>query len=162
MSYEARLKELNITLPETTPPLFSYVPTVLTGNQLWVSGQIAKDSDGKFIVGKLGLDTDIERGAQVARLSSLSALAQVRKALGSLDNVSRIIKVVAFVAGRAGFTDMPKVANGASDVLVEIFGENGRHARSAIGVFELPFGAPVEVEVVVEVKAEYLASLSKL
>jgi len=161
MSYEERIKELGISIPEASPPLFSYVPTVLTGNQLWVSGQIAKDEEGKFIVGKLGNDVDIARGAQVARLAALSGLGQVRRALGSLDHVSRIIKVVGFVSGVQGFTDAPKVINGASDVLVEIFGENGRHARSAIGVFELPFGAPVEVEFVVEVKAEYLEKNKK-
>jgi len=156
MSVEAKLATLGVTIPPVSAPLFNYVPTVLTGNLLFVSGQVAKDLDGKFVTGKVGKDLTTEEGQKAARLCVLQGLAQIKQALGSLDNVERIVKVVGFVASAEGYTEQPKVINGASDFLVEVFGESGRHARSAVGVFELPLGVAVEVEFILEVKAEFL------
>jgi enamine deaminase RidA (YjgF/YER057c/UK114 family) len=151
MSAEARLKELGIDVPEPVSPVASYVPAVKSGNQLWISGQVTKKGDKLLHNGKLGAGVTVEQGQEAARQCALNALAAARKALGSLDRVARVIKVVGYVASAPGFTDQPKVVNGASDLLVQIFGENGRHARSAVGVAELPLGVCVEVEMVLEI-----------
>jgi len=152
MSAESRLKELGIEVPEPVAPVASYVPAVQSGNQLWISGQVTKKGDKFLHNGKLGADVTIEQGQEAARQSALNALAAARKALGSLDRVARVVKVVGYVASAPGFTDQPKVVNGASDLLVQVFGESGRHARSAVGVSELPLGVCVEIEMVLEVK----------
>lgn len=152
MSAEARLKELGIELPEPVAPVASYVPAVRSGNQLWISGQVTKKGEKFLHNGKLGKDVSLVQGQEAARQSCLNALAAARKALGSLDRVARVVKVVGFVASGPGFTDQPKVVNGASDLLVQVFGENGKHARSAVGVAELPLGVCVEIEMVLEIR----------
>jgi len=148
MSIEARLAELGIVLPEPAAPVASYVPVVVTGNLAHVSGQLPF-IDGKLVWGRLGEDVDIELGIRAARACGLMIVAQLKAALGSLDRVERIVKLGAFVNSAAGFTDQPKVANGASDLMAEVFGEAGRHARSAVGVPVLPLGAAVEVDAIV-------------
>ncbi len=151
MGGEDRLQELGIELPPPPQPLASYVPVSVSGRFAYVSGQVPI-SEGKLLwTGKLGDDVDVVAGAEAARRCVLLALSALRAELGSLDRVKRIVKLGVFVASATGFTEQPKVANGASDVLVEVFGDSGRHARTAIGVPELPLGAPVEVEVVAEI-----------
>jgi len=153
VSAEARLAELGIELPAVPPPLASYVPVVVSGGLAFVAGQIPVE-DGRLLwAGRLGTDVDIATGAEAARRCALQALAALRGVLGSLDRVRGIVRLAVFVASAPGFTDQPKVANGASDLLAEVFGEAGRHARVAVGVVELPLGAPVEVEVTAEVES---------
>ncbi|MBM2826691.1 MAG: hypothetical protein HW403_755 [Dehalococcoidia bacterium] len=152
MSYEERLKELGITLPPPPRPVAAYVPTVRTGNLLFVSGQV-NFLDGKLThTGKLGAELTVEEGYQACRDAVINALAAIKGELGSLDRVERIVKLVGYVASAPGFHDQPRVVNGASELLVEIFGEAGKHARAAVGAAELPVGAPVEIELIVEVR----------
>lgn len=151
MSAEDLIVELGIELPPVPLPVASYVPVVVSNGFAFVSGQVPM-ADGKLLwTGKLGRDLDVDAGAQAARRCALQALSALRAELGSLDRIARIAKVTVWVASAEGFTDQPKVANGASDVLGEIFGERGRHARAAVAAPELPLGAPVEVELVAEV-----------
>ncbi|GCE45889.1 enamine deaminase RidA (YjgF/YER057c/UK114 family) [Thermosporothrix hazakensis] len=152
MSFEARAKELGITIPELPAPAFSYVPAVRTGNLVYASGQTPTVNGELTMQGKLGRDVSIEQGQQGARLCAINCLAEVRGLVGSLDEIVRIVKVNGYVASAEGFTDQPKVINGASQLFEEIFGDAGKHSRAAIGVAELPAGAPVEVEIIVEVK----------
>jgi enamine deaminase RidA (YjgF/YER057c/UK114 family) len=153
MSAEARLKERNITLPSPPKPLANYVGAVRSGQLLFVAGHGPFAEDGKMAHGKLGRELSIEQGYQVARNVGLNLLATVRANLGSLDKVKRIVKVLGMVASAEGFGDQPKVINGFSDLMVEVFGEAiGKHARSAVGLAELPMGIPVEIEMVVEVE----------
>ena len=147
---EARLKRLGITLPVTPTPVANYVRAVQSGRLLFLAGHLPAE-EGRVITGKLGLELSVEDGYRAARLATLSALASAKAALGSLDRVTRVVKVVGLIASADGFTEQPRALNGCSDLLVEIFGEAGRHARSAIGVNELPLGAAVEVELVLEV-----------
>jgi len=150
-SPEARLKELGLVLPPAPKPLASYVPSVRTGNLVYLAGQ-GPIVDGKATVtGKVGAELTEEEGYRVARASILVSLAVLRAEVGSLDRVTRIVKVVGWVNSAPGFTRQPWVVNGASDLLVEIFGDAGRHARSAVGANELPLDIPVEIEMVVEV-----------
>ncbi len=151
MSAEEALKEMGLALPEMAKPLASYVPWVRTGNLVFVSGQVCLAGGELKFKGKIGRDLTPEEGYEAAKLCCLNCLAAVRAAVGTLDRVKRVVKVVGFVNSAPGFTDHPKVVNGASDLLAEVFGEAGRHARSAVGVFELPANAAVEVEMVVEV-----------
>ena len=154
MGAEDRLRELGIELPPAPAPVASYVPVVVSGGLAYVSGQVPM-AEGKLLwTGKLGAELDVAAGAEAARRCALQALSALRAELGSLDRIRRIVKVSVFVASDRGFTDQPKVANGASDLLVQVFGDPGRHARAAVGVAELPLGGPVEVEVVAEVEAE--------
>jgi len=146
---EAKLAALGIVIPAATAPAANYVPTVISGNQLWISGQISM-ADGKFMAGKLAGEADIEGGRAAARQCAINVIAQIKAALGDLDRVKRVVKLVGFVNSAPDFTDQPKVVNGASDLVVEAFGEAGRHARSAVGVAALPFNVSVEVEAVVE------------
>jgi enamine deaminase RidA (YjgF/YER057c/UK114 family) len=144
-----RLTELGIALPAVAAPVAAYVPAVRTGSYVYTSGQLPM-VDGKLATtGKVGGELTPEEARDLARICALNALAAV-DALVGIDTVARIVKVVGFVASAAGFTGQPAVVNGASELLGEIFGEAGRHARSAVGVAELPLGAPVEVELVVE------------
>jgi enamine deaminase RidA (YjgF/YER057c/UK114 family) len=154
MGAEARLKELNITLPSPATPMANYVGAVRTGNLLFVAGHGPIRHEGKGMArGKLGRDLDVDEGYQVAREVGLNLLATVRANLGSLDRVKRIVKVLGMVRSAEGFGDQPKVINGFSDLMVEVFGEAiGKHARSAVGMAELPVGIPVEIEMVVEVE----------
>jgi len=150
---EERLRELGIRLPPAPSPVASYIPVVVAGGFAFVSGAVPLE-DGKLLwSGKLGAELGVEDGVQAARRCALQALSSLRVSLGSLDAIRRIVKLSVFVASADGFTDQPKVANGASDLLVEVFGEEGRHARAAVGVAELPLGAPVEVEVLAAVEA---------
>ena len=147
----SRLAELGIALPEPAAPVAAYVPTVLAGNLLHISGQVSF-SDGTLMTGRIGEDRDLEYGQRAARACGLMLLAQMSKALGSLDRVERVVKLGVFVSSAAGFTEQPKVANGASELMEQIFGEAGRHARSAIGVPVLPLGAAVEIDAIVAVR----------
>jgi len=153
MSAEARLKEKNITLPKPATPMANYVGAVRVGNLLFVSGH-GPVRDGKATMrGKLGKDLSVEEGYQVARDVGLSLLATVRANLGSLDKVRRVVKVLGMVSSAEGFGDQPKVINGFSDLMVEVFGEGiGKRARSAVGMAELPVGIPVEIEMILEVE----------
>ena len=148
MSIEARLDQLGIVLPEAAAPVASYVPVVVAGNIAHVSGQLPF-LDGELVTGRLGEDVELDRGMAAARACGLMILAQLKAALIPLDRVERIVKLGAFVNSTAGFTDQPKVANGASDLMFEVFGEKGRHARAAVGVPSLPLGAAVEVDAIV-------------
>jgi len=150
---EARLKELGITLPAAATPAANYVPTVRTGNLVFVAGQVTL-KDGKLeYVGKLGREFSVEEGQKAARLCALNVLAHLKNACdGDLDRVRRCVRVGGFVNAVPEFGDHPKVINGASDLFVEVFGEAGKHARAAVGVGSLPFGVAVEVEAVFEVE----------
>lgn len=148
---ETRLAELGLELPPAPVPAANYVPFVRTGNQLFISGQISSDAAG-LITGRLGADMDAEAGAAAARRCGLALIAQARAALGDLDRVKRVVKLVGFVNSTPEFTDQPKVINGASDLMVEVFGEAGRHARSAVAAPSLPLGVAVEVEAIFEVE----------
>jgi enamine deaminase RidA (YjgF/YER057c/UK114 family) len=146
-----RLAELGLTLPEVAAPVAAYVPAVRSGNHVWTSGQLPL-VDGKLVAtGKVGAEVDPEAAKDLARVCALNALAAVASVIGDLDGVRRVVKVVGFVASDASFTGQPGVVNGASELLGDVFGDVGRHARSAVGVAALPLDAPVEVEVVVEV-----------
>ncbi len=151
MSIEQKLAELGITLPSPKPPLANYVPAVKTGNLLFISGQISVDGSGKLTTGKLGGGVEIAEGREAARICGINIIAQVKAAVGDLDKVVRIVKLVGFVNSAPDFTDHPAVINGCSDLLVEVFGDKGRHARSAVGIAALPFNVAVEVEAIVEV-----------
>ena len=142
-----RLAELAIALPTPAAPVAAYVPAVEAAGLLHVSGQLPF-ADGALMTGRLGEDRDLAYGTQAARACGLMLLAQAQAALGSLDRVARVVKLGAFVCSAPGFTDQPKVANGASELMVEIFGDNGRHARSAVGVPVLPLGAVVEIDAI--------------
>ncbi len=148
---EELLAQLGIRLPPAAAPVASYIPVRVSGEHAFVAGQIPIEDGTVLSVGKLGADVTIEQGQEAARRCALQALAALRDALGTLDRVKGIVKLDVFVASAPGFTDQPKVANGASDVLVEIFGEEGRHARAAVGVGELPLGASVEVAVIARI-----------
>lgn len=152
MSIETRLSTLNITLPDAPAPAANYVPFVQTDNLLFVSGQISAGPEG-LIRGRLGDDLDVAAGAAAARACGLSLLAQARAALGSLDRVARVVKLTGFVNSTPEFTDQPEVINGCSDLMVEIFGDKGRHARAAVSAAALPRGVAVEVEAVFEIAA---------
>jgi enamine deaminase RidA (YjgF/YER057c/UK114 family) len=153
MSIDNRLAELGITLPKPAAPVASYVPAVQSAGLLHISGQISVAEDGNLILGRLGEDMNLERGIEAARRCGIMLLAQIEAALGSLDRVERIVKLGAFVNSAPTFTDQPKVANGASELMQEVFGEAGRHARSAVGVTVLPLGVAVEIDAIVAVKA---------
>ncbi len=151
MDPEGRLKELGIDLPPAARPVASYVPVVVSGSFAFVSGQVPLQDGAPSVTGRLGGGVDVDAGNAAARQCALQALAALRAELGSLARIRRIVRVGVFVASAPGFTDQPKVGNGASDLLVEVFGEAGRHARAAVGVAELPLGVPVEVELVAEI-----------
>ena len=145
------LATLGIQLPPPPAPLASYVPVRLTGYLAFVAGQIAVENGEVLHPGHLGADVTVEQGQEAARRCALQSLSALKEALGSLDRVRGIVQMTVFVSSAAGFTEQPEVANGASDVLVEIFGEPGKHARAAIGVAELPRGASVEVTMVAKI-----------
>ncbi len=151
MSADDRLRELGIELPPAAAPVASYVPVVVAGGLAFVAGQVPLEEGRALVTGRLGEDISVEDGAGWARRCALQALAALRAELGSLDRIRRIAKVTVFVASTADFTEQPKVANGASDVLAEVFGDAGRHARAAVSALSLPLGVPVEVELIAEV-----------
>jgi enamine deaminase RidA (YjgF/YER057c/UK114 family) len=150
MSARDKLAELGLELPQVAAPLASYVPAVHTRDHVYVSGQLPLVAGKLLATGKVGTDVTPERAAELARQCALNALAAVDSLVG-LDKVVKVVKVVGFVASADGFTGQPGVVNGASELFGAVFGEAGRHARSAVGVAELPLGAPVEVEVIFEV-----------
>ena len=147
---ERRLAERGIVLPEPPMPVASYVPAVLSGNLLFVSGQLSRVA-GAVIDGKLGVDLGLSEGRHGARLAALNVLAQAKMALGDLDRVTRVVRLSGYVNAAADFIDMPSVVNGASDLFGEIFGPAGAHSRIAVGVASLPLGAAVEIDAVLEV-----------
>ncbi|HEX8580548.1 MAG TPA: RidA family protein [Allosphingosinicella sp.] len=146
----SRLAELGISLPEPAAPVAAYVPTVLVGNLLHISGQVSFES-GQLLTGRLGEDRDLEYGVRAARACGLMLLAQIQKAVG-LDRVERVVKLGVFVNSAGSFVEQPKVANGASELMEQVFGEIGRHARAAVGVPVLPMNAAVEIDAVVAVR----------
>ena len=149
---EKKLQELGIALQEPRAPMANYVPFVRTGDLLHVSGQICLDGDGKLVAtGQLGAGVSIEDGQKAARACAVNLLAQVKAALGDLDKVKRVVRLGGFINSAAGFTEGPKVMNGASDLMVAVFGDKGKHARSTVGVAALPADAAVEVEGLFEV-----------
>lgn len=148
---DARLAELGLALPEPAAPVAAYVPVVVAGGLAHVSGQLPF-VEGKLVTGRLGEDLAVEDGARAARACGLMMLAQLKAALGSLERVERIVKLGVFVSSAGQFTDQPKVANGASELMAAVFGEAGKHARSAVGVPVLPLGAAVEVDAIVAVR----------
>lgn len=149
---EVRLKELGIVLPTPSAPIANYVNAVQTGNLLFLAGKGPLPQDGKEVVGRLGKDMTIEQGYQAARSTAIAHLAVLKKELGDLKRVKRIVKVLGMVNSDAAFTQQPAVVNGYSDLMVAVFGDKGKHARSAVGMNTLPGGIPVEVEVVVEIE----------
>ncbi len=151
MSIEAKLAELGIVLPEPAAPVAAYVPVVIAGGLAHVSGQVSF-VDGVLRKGRLGEDVSLEQGIEAAQGCGLMILAQLKAALGSLDRVERVVKLGCFINSTADFTDQPKVANGASELMVAVFGEAGKHARAAVGVPSLPLGVAVEVDAVVAVR----------
>jgi enamine deaminase RidA (YjgF/YER057c/UK114 family) len=153
MSIADRLAELGIALPQPAAPVAAYVPAVTAGNLLFISGQISFEK-GDVMVGRLGEDRDVDYGYQAARACGLMLLAQIDRALGGLDRVERIVKLGVFVNSASNFTAQPKVANGASELMEQVFGEAGHHARAAVGVPSLPLGAAVEVDAIVAVRAD--------
>lgn len=151
MSIDARLAELGLILPEPAAPVAAYVPVVVAGGLAHVSGQLPF-IDGRLVTGRLGEDVSLDDGYAAARACGLMILAQVKAALGSLDKVERVVKLGGFVSSTGAFTDQPKVVNGASELMALVFGDAGKHARSAVGVPVLPLGAAVEVDAILAVK----------
>ena len=152
MTPEHRLHDLGIALPHAAAPAANYVPGVIHGGLLHISGQIPFDAQGQLLRGRLGTDLTTKEGAAIAERCGVGLIAQMKAVLGSLDRVERIVKLGVFVASAPDFTDQPKVANGASDLMVAVFGELGRHARSAVGVAALPLGVAVEIDAIVAVR----------
>ena len=150
-SVEGRLADLGMTLPEVAAPVAAYVPAVRSGNLVWSSGQLPFVNGEMTVTGKVGAGIEPDAAKELARICALNALAALKTEVGDLDRVRRVVKVVGFVASAPSFFGQPGVVNGASELLGEVFGDAGRHARSAVGVAALPLDAPVEVEVVVEV-----------
>ncbi|NOU71341.1 RidA family protein [Paenibacillus sp. LMG 31458] len=148
---EQRLQELGITLPPSPEPRFTYIPCNQTGNLIYLSGQDCRINGELMYEGKLGREVTIEQGQAAARQTIINCLAVMKGYLGDLDRVVKIVKMLGFVNSAPGFGDQPYVINGASDLLVAVFGEKGKHARSAIGTSDLPFHTPVEIELIVEV-----------
>ena len=153
MTPSQRLKELNLTLPPVTRPVGSYVPAIRSGGHVFVSGQIPMQDGQMKCTGKVGRDVTLEQAAAAARLCALNGLANAAEAAGGVDRLTRVVRLGVFVNSAPGFADQPKVANGASDLMVQVFGDAGRHARAAVGAAELPLNAAVEVEMLFEVAA---------
>lgn len=149
---EEKLIALGVVLPAPPASAGSYVPVIIAGNLAFVAGQIPVQDEKIIYKGKVGKDLSIEAGQLAARLCTINALAQLKHALGSLDRISRFVKVTGYVNCDPSFTDQPRVVNGASDFLVQVFGENGKHARAAVGVSSLPLGSAVEVEFIAEIR----------
>lgn len=150
---ESRLSALGVTLPDAPVPAANYVPFVQTGATVYISGQISRDASGALILGKLGAGLEVAQGAEAAKTCAIALLAQLKAACGGdLDLVVRAVKLTGFVNSTADFTDQPKVINGASDFLVAVMGEAGRHARSAVSAASLPLGVAVEIEAIFEIR----------
>ena len=151
MGVSDRLEELGIQLPPAARPVASYVPVTQGGGLAFVAGQVPLEEGKPLAIGRVGESVSVEQGQELARRCALQALSALKEELGSLDRVRRILKVTVWVASGEGFVDQPKVANGASDVLVEVFGEAGKHARAAVSAPSLPLGAPLEVELIADI-----------
>ncbi|EPX77416.1 RidA family protein [Litoreibacter arenae] len=152
-NYEARLSELGVTLPDAPAPAANYVPSVIVGDIVYISGQVSQGPDG-LITGKIGADLSVEDGVAAARRCAISLLTQVKAACGGdLDRLVRVVKLTGFVNSTPDFTDQPKVINGASDFLVEALGDAGKHARSAVSAGALPFNVAVEIEGIFQIKS---------
>lgn len=149
---ERRLADLGLKLPEAPQPVANYVPHIVSGDQLFISGQIAKDDTGRVLTGLLGTDVSVEDGRTAARYAALSLLAQAKAALGSLDRIVQVLRVTGFVASAPGFYEQPAVINGASDLLVAALGDAGRHTRSAVGVANLPLNTCVEIDAILKIR----------
>ncbi|MGZ5823687.1 MAG: RidA family protein [Hyphomicrobium sp.] len=145
---EARLQSLGIVLPAAPNPVANYVPSLLAGNLLFISGQISKAADGSVTKGRLGADLTVDQGRAAARLSALNVLAQAKAAVGDLDRISQVVRLTGFVNAAPEFVDHPQVVNGASDLMVDVLGDKGRHTRAAVGVSSLPMGCAVEVDAI--------------
>lgn len=150
-----RLEQLGIILPEVGEPKFSYIPARRTGRLVYTSGMDCRVNGVLIHEGKLGAELTIEQGQEAARQCIINALAVIQQEIGSLDRITQVVKMLAFVNSAPGFADQPYVINGASDLLIQIFGDAGRHARSAIGTSNLPFHTPVEIEIIVEINDEH-------
>ncbi len=149
---EQRLSELGLKLPEAPQPVANYVPFLLSGDQLFISGQVSKDEAGRMLTGALGAGVSIEDGQAAARHCALNLLAQAKAALGNLERIIQILRLTGFVASSADFFDQPKVINGASDLLVAVLGDAGKHTRSAVGVASLPLNASVEIDAILKIR----------
>jgi len=152
MRIEEKLRQMGLELPAPSAPVAAYVPTVRTGNLVFVAGQVPRERGEMKYRGRVGRDLKVEEGQAAARLCLLNALAALKADVGDLDKVRRVVKLGGFVASADGFGDQPKVIDGASTLLIELFGERGQHARAAVGVNELPLGAAVEIDLIVEVE----------
>ena len=152
MKIEKRLEELGIELPPPATPVANYVTTVQTGNLVFTSGHGPGTGEGKIYKSQLGTDASVDDGYASARQVALGLISTLKHALGDLDRIKRVVKVVGFINSSADFTDQPAVLNGASDLFVEVFGDKGKHARSAVGMVQLPGGIPVEIEMIVEIE----------
>ncbi|HEX9830723.1 MAG TPA: RidA family protein [Thermodesulfobacteriota bacterium] len=153
MKAEEKLKELGIEIPKVTAPLGSYRPAVISGNLIFVSGQLPLKEGRLLLKGKVGAEVSIEDGMEAAKIAAINSVSALKNELGDLNRITRIVKVTGYVSCSPGFDMQAKVINGASDFFYEIFGEMGRHARAAVGVYELPLGAPVEIEVIAEISS---------
>ncbi|GAH56127.1 unnamed protein product [marine sediment metagenome] len=151
---EKKLQGMGIIIPDAPKPVASYVPCVQTGNLVYTAGQASKKDGILIYKGKLGKDLTVEEGYEAAKISIINCLAVLKGHLGSLDRIKKVVKLLGFVASTSEFDQQPFVINGASDLLIKVFGEKGKHARSAIGTNTLPFGTPVEIEMIVEVEEE--------
>ena len=154
MSIELKLQELGLTLPEPAKPVAAYVPAVQVSGMVYTSGQIPLVKGEVKYKGKLGSDFTVEEGYEAAKICALNCLAAAKGVIGNLDRIEKVVKVVGFVNSAPGFTDQPKVVNGASELLGKVFGPAGEHARSAVGVAELPLGVAVEIEMIFQIKAD--------
>ncbi|MCZ2204166.1 RidA family protein [Bartonella sp. A05] len=150
-SIEKRLKKLGITIPDASQPIANYMTTSIHGNQLFISGQLPLSNGKPVAIGKVGATVSTEQAKKSAEMCALNILAQTKAAIGDLNKIKRVIKITTFVAVDPNFTDIPLIANGASDLFINILGEIGKHARSAIGVAALPMNVPVEVEAIIEI-----------
>ena len=150
-SFEAQVTALGLVLPAPPKPVATYIPVVQTGNLLFLSGMIPLQGGMLIMAGKLSKDISVEQGYEAAKICVLNALAVIRQHLGTLDRVKQVVKLVGYVASAEGFVQQPAVINGASDLLVKIFGDAGRHARVAVGAAALPLNAPVEIELIVQI-----------
>ncbi len=149
---EEKIAQLGFSIPAAPKPLASYIPAIRTGDMVFTAGQLPMKDGSLAYKGKLGKELTEEDGKKAAQVCALNCLSVIKGEIGNLDNISNVIKLTVFVSSAEGFINHPQVANGASDLIKEIFGENGKHVRSAVGVAELPLGAPVEIEMIVKVK----------
>lgn len=150
--YENKLNEMGIVIPEAPKPLAAYIPALVEGNLVFTAGQLPMSSGNLVYKGKIGAEISEEDGRKAAKLCVINCLSVVKSVIGSLDKIERIVKLTVFINSANGFTAQPSIANGASEFLVDVFGENGKHVRSAVGVYELPLNSAVEVEMIVRIK----------